>query len=312
MNVLLHYRASPGFRAALEQALPEGFQLTIVAESDDAAFLRALPDTEAILHALRPLGARDMAQAPRLKLIQKIGVGVNTIDLDAARQHGVAVCNMPGTNSQAVAEFALMLMLAALRRASYFDPLTRRGEGWRPDLTALDDLGELAGRTVGLVGFGAIPQRLAPALRALGAHVLYTARTPRTDSESVSFEQLLERADVISLHCPATPETIGMISRDAIARMKRGAVLVNTARGELVDEAALVAALRSGQLRAAGLDVFRHEPAAADNPLFALPNVVVAPHVSWLTPETLARSIAVAFENCRRVVAGEALLHRVA
>jgi phosphoglycerate dehydrogenase-like enzyme len=283
--------------------------LTIVDAADDTAFEQSLGDTDAILHVLRPLRACDIERAPRLKLIQKIGVGVNTIDLDAAGKHGVAVCNMPGTNSQAVAELTLMLMLAALRRASYFDPLTRRGKGWQPEREQFDRVGELSGRTVGLVGYGAIPQRLAPVLRALGAEVIYTTTNMR--DEAVSLNTLLARSDVVSLHCPATSETIGMISRKAIAQMKPGAVLVNTARGELVDEAALLDALNSGRLRAAGLDVFQREPAAADNPLFGLSNVVVTPHIGWLTPETLARSTAIAFENCRRIRSGQPLLHRV-
>jgi len=313
MNVLLHYQASPGFRAALEGACPSDVSLSIIDAADDSAFFAALPETEAILHVLRPLSAPDIARAPKLKLIQKIGVGVNTIDLAAATARKVAVCNMPGSNSQAVAELALMLMLGALRRISYFDPLTRRAQGWKPDPAALDNVGEIAGRTVGLVGFGAIPKLLAPALRALGAHVLYSARHNHNTQlgEFVSLKDLLARADVVSLHCPAAPETIGMISRDAIAQMKPGAILVNTARGELVDEAALCEALQSGRLRAAGLDVFEREPALADNPLFALFNVVLAPHVGWLTPETLSRSMTIAFENCRRVRAGETLLHRV-
>jgi phosphoglycerate dehydrogenase-like enzyme len=309
MNVVLHCLASPGFEAALRNDLPDGMRLTIVDAADDAALAAALPETDVILHVLRPLRASDIEAAPRLKLIQKIGVGVNTIDLDTARKRGVAVCNMPGSNSQAVAELTLMLMLAALRRVAYFDPLTRRGEGWRPAPEVFDRVGELAGRTVGLVGFGAIPQRLAPVLRALGAEVI-TATATKRDS-TVSLEDLVARSDVISLHCPATPETIGMISRDAIARMKPGAVLVNTARGELIDETALYDALRSGHLRAAGLDVFQREPASQDNPLFALPNVVVTPHAGWLTPETLSRSIAIGFENCRRARSGEPLLHRV-
>ena len=309
MNVLLHYLASPGFEAALRDALPEGMRLTIVNAADDTRLASVLPETDAILHVLRPLRAGDIEAAPRLKLIQKIGVGVNTIDLDTARKCGVAVCNMPGTNSQAVAELALMLMLAALRRVAYFDPLTRRGEGWWPEPEVFDRVGELAGRTVGLVGFGAIPQRLAPVLRALGAEVIYATATKRDGA--VPLDELLARSDVVSLHCPATPDTIGIISREAIARMKPGAVLVNTARGELVDETALYDALRNGQLRAVGLDVFQREPASQDNPLFTLPNVVVTPHVGWLTPETLSRSIAIGFENCRRARLGEPLLHRV-
>jgi len=313
VRAVLHYRASDGFRRILAEACPPGITVTVVDEADDAAFAREMRDAAALLHVLRPVRAGDIEGAPELKLIQKIGVGVNTIDLETAKARGVAVCNMPGTNSQAVAEMTLMLMLAALRRTAYFDPLTRRGAGWRPDTSELDRVGEIAGRTVGFVGYGAVPSRLAPVVTALGGTVLYTARSPKPDAIGtfVTLADLLARADIVSLHCPATPQTRGMISREAIARMKPGAVLINTARGELVDEAALADALRSGHLAAAGLDVFVQEPAAPDNPLFALPNVVLMPHIAWLTPETLRRSMTIAFENCRRVVRGEPLLHRV-
>jgi len=313
MNIVLHYRASPGFRAQLATMLPKGMNLCVIDETDDAAFGEAMKTADVLLHVLRPVRAADIEGALHLKLIQKIGVGVNTIDLDAAKKAGVAVCNMPGTNTQAVAEHALMLILASLRRVTYFDPLMRKGAGWKPDTVAFDRTGEIAGRTVGFVGFGAVPQRLAPVLEALGAKLIYNARSPRENVSArfVSLDELLATADIVSLHCPATPETIGMISRDALAKMKKGAVLVNTARGELVDEVALVDALNSGALAAAGLDVFCNEP-VEDHPLFGLANVVVTPHVAWLTPETLARSVAVAFENCRRVIAGEELLHKVA
>ena len=313
MNVVLHYRASAGFLAILEAARPKDIVLTIVDEADDGAFANAMLKADVLLHVLRPVTASDIGHAPQLKLIQKIGVGVNTIDLDAARAHGVAVCNMPGTNSRAVAEMTLMLMLASLRRVMVFDPLTRRGDGWRPDPLELDQVGEIGGRTVGFVGFGAVPNILAPALSALGATSLYTARTQRDDDPArfVSLDELLTKSDIVSLHVPSTPETRGMIGERAIARMKKGAILINTARGDLVDEAALVSALKSGHLAAAGLDVFAREPAARDNPLFQQENVVLAPHIAWLTPETLRRSATVAMENCRRLRIGETLLHRV-
>jgi phosphoglycerate dehydrogenase-like enzyme len=312
MNIVLHYRASEGFRAQLEQALLPGMKLSVIDESDDAAFAAAMREASALLHVLRPVKAADIEEAPMLKLIQKIGVGVNTIDLEAAKRHGVAVCNMPGTNTQAVAEMTLMLMLSAIRRATYFDPLMRKGHGWRPDTSEFDRAGEIAGRTVGFVGYGAVPQRLTPVLKELGATLLYRSRSGKqaADAKYVSLDELLSRSDIISLHCPATPETIGMISGEAIGRMKPGAILVNTARGELVDEAALVDALKSGALGAAGLDVLRNEP-VTNHPLFSLSNVVVAPHIAWLTHETLARSIDVAIKNCRRVGTGETLLHRV-
>jgi phosphoglycerate dehydrogenase-like enzyme len=313
MRALLHYRASPGFRALLEKEKPDALALDIVDEADDAGFAAAMRRADVLLHVLRPVTAGDIAGAPNLKLIQKIGVGVNTIDLEAAKARGIAVCNMPGTNSQAVAEMTLMLMLAALRRVAVFDPQTRAGDGWRPDALELDQVGEICGRTIGFVGYGAVPQRLAPALRALGADIMYTARSQKADAPGrfVALETLVAEADIISLHIPSTPETRGLIGADAIARMKQGAILINTARGDLVDEAALVAALKSGHLSAAGLDVFAQEPAPADCPLFALSNVVLMPHLAWLTPQTLKRSLSVAFENCRRIASGEALLHQV-
>jgi len=314
MKALLHYRASPGFRRRLDALKPGWLSLAVVEEADAARFRAELADTDALLHVLKPISADDIAAGPRLKLIQKIGVGVNTIDLDAAKKHGAAVCNMPGTNSQAVAEMALMLMLAALRRVSVFDPLTRAGRGWSADLAEFDGIGEIAGRTIGLVGYGEVGKRLAPVLAALGAKVLYTATKPKADAaaEWRSLPDLLAASDIVSLHLPLTRETERLIDAAALARMKPGAVLVNTARGGLVDEPALIDALRSGHLRAAGLDVFSAEPVDPKSPLCQLRNVVVMPHIAWLTPETLERSIGVAFENCRRLKDREPLLHRVA
>jgi phosphoglycerate dehydrogenase-like enzyme len=251
--------------------------------------------------------------APRLRLIQKIGVGVNTIDLDAARRRSIAVCNMPGTNTQAVAEMTLLLMLATLRRLARLDDLTRVGKGWEFEPELPDDLGELSGRTVGLVGFGAVARRLVPMLEAIGAKVVYTSRRPAPDARVtfLRFQELLPVADVLSLHLPLTTETTGMIDAAALAAMKRGSVLINTARGPLVDEAALCEALTSGHLRGAGLDVFSREPVGAEDAVLRLPNVVVTPHLAWLTTETLERSLRVIIENCRRLRTGEELLHRV-
>ncbi len=314
MKAVLHYRASHGFRAMLARAAEvAGVDAVVVDEDDDAAFAREIADAEVLLHVLKPVTAGMIAAAPRLRLIQKLGVGVNTIDLDAAKAAGAAVCNMPGTNSQAVAEMTLALMLAVLRRLSYLDPLTRRGEGWSPDPDLIDGVGEIAGRTVGFVGYGGSASRLGPVMEALGARVIYTARGPKAGvvGRFLPLGDLLAEADIVSLHVPLTDETRGLIGPAELAAMRPGAVLVNTARGGLVDETALVAALGSGRLRGAGLDVFGEEPVAPDNPLLALPNVVVAPHMAWLTPETLERSLAVAFENCRRLAADLPLVHQV-
>ncbi len=286
----------------------------VVDEADDAAFGAEMREAGVLLHVLKPVTRAVIAAAPNLRLVQKIGVGVNTIDLAAASAHGVAVANMPGTNSPAVAEMALSLMLGVLRRTVYFDMATRAGEGWRPDLAVLDRVGELGGRCVGLVGFGASARHLAPILAAMGARVIYTARSDRREAPYAfrTLAGLLAEADIVSLHAPLTAETRGLIGEAALARMRPGSILINTARGDLVNEAALLKALQDGHLRGAGLDVLAMEPSGADNPLFARPEVLVSPHVAWLTPETLARSLAVARENCRRIEVGESLLHRVA
>ena len=315
MRVIFHYDAGPALARRLAEVSGDGLDIAVCPAADDARFRTLMEDADVLWHVLRPVSAADIAAAPRLLLIQKIGVGVNTIDLDAARDRGIPVCNMPGTNTRAVAEMTLALMLAALRRLAAFDRATREGAGWNLDGAMQDRLGEIGGRIVGLIGFGAVPQALAPVLKALGARLLYTARAPREAAEGLAewrtLPALLEESDIVSLHVPETPETAGMIDAAALARMKPGAVLVNTARGRLVDEAALAGALASGRLAAAGLDVFAHEPVAPDNPLLGLDNAVLAPHVAWLTMDTIERSLDVALDNCRRLVAGEPLRFRV-
>jgi phosphoglycerate dehydrogenase-like enzyme len=309
LNVLFHYAAGPDLAARLV-AIPD-LRITICAEHDETLLTHLLAHTDVLWHVLKRCTAEMIAAAPKLRLIQKIGVGVNTIDLDAAKARGIAVCNLPGTNARAVAEMTLALMLAVLRRLPRFDAGMRRGEGLDPDLQ--DGIGELGGRTIGLVGYGAIPRVLAPVLIALGCRLIYTSRAPRTDAlgEWRSLDALLAEADVVSLHLPLTDDTADLIDAAAFARMKLGAVLINTARGGLVDQPALTEALASGRLAGAGLDVFVDEPHDKSEALFHLPNVVLTPHIAWLTTGTFDRSFVLAAENCRRLAAGEPLLHRV-
>ena len=312
MKAVLQYRATPGFRAAITALESELLRVAVVDETDKETFAREMQDADVLLHVLERVTASVIQQAPRLRLIQKLGVGVDTIDLEAARARGVAVCNMPGANTRAVAELTLLLMLATLRRVVELDRQTRAGKGWGLDSALLDNLGELGGRTVGLVGFGAVGQCLTPMLHGIGAHVMYTARAEKASAATyVSLSALLSSADVISLHVPLTAQTASMIDDAAIRTMKRGAVLVNTARGGLVDYGALYRALSSGHLRGAGLDVFQSEPIDPAHPLFQLSNIVVTPHVAWFTEETLGRGLQVFADNCRRLRAGEPLLNRV-
>jgi phosphoglycerate dehydrogenase-like enzyme len=310
MNVLFHFASGPDLVARLA-AIPD-LNITACPEQDESLLAQLLPETDVLWHVLKRCTAEMIAAAPRLRLIQKIGVGVNTIDLDAAKARGIAVCNLPGTNARAVAELTLALMLAVLRRLPRFDAAMRRGAWSDPALQ--DGIGELGGRTVGLVGYGAIPRLLAPVLATMGCRLIYTSRTPRPDAvgEWCTLEALLSESDVVSLHLPLTAETETLINARALARMKPGAILINTARGGLVDQPALSQALTDGKLAGAGLDVFVHEPHDATEPLFNLPNVVLTPHIGWLTTGTFDRSFALAAENCRRIAAGETLLHRVA
>jgi phosphoglycerate dehydrogenase-like enzyme len=311
MRVLLHWQAGPALTARLRALQSD--ELTIVTAGDEAAYRRLASDAEVLWHVLTPVDAARMRFSPELRLIQKIGVGVNTIDLAAAKARDIAVCNMPGTNTRAVAEMTLALMFAALRRLRPFDVAVRAGQ-WVSEAARLDGIREIGGATVGLVGYGAVPRVLAPMLTALGAKLLYFARNPvaGAPAEWRPLDALLRESDIVSLHLPLTPETELLLDARRLGLMKSGAVLVNTARGGLVDQPALVAALSSGRLGAAGLDVLAAEPPPAGEPVFALDNVVLAPHVAWLTDSTWQRSLAVAVANCRRLAAGELLLHRVA
>ena len=308
MNVLFHYAAGPDLRARLA-AVPD-FTITTCPEDDDALLARLLPETDVLWHVLERCTAGMIAAAPRLRLIQKIGVGVNTIDLDAAKARGIPVCNLPGTNARAVAELTLALMLAVLRRVPRFDAAMRRGEWSDPALQ--DGIGELGGRIVGLVGYGAIPQLLAPVLVALGCRVVYTSRAPHAEAagEWRSLDALVAEADVVSLHVPFAAGNRRPHRRGYAGADEPGAILINTARGGLVDQRALTAL--GQRVSGAGLDVFVHEPHDASEMLFRLPNVVLTPHVAWLTTGTFDRSFALAAENCRRLAAGEGLLHLVA
>lgn len=315
LRVLFQYQATPRLRATLADLRGQGLDVEpdVALASCLAGRRDLLAEAEVFWHVLEPVTAEAMAAMPKLRLIQKVGVGVNTIDLAFARQRGIAICNMPGTNTRAVAEMTLALMLAALRRLPLLDAAMRRGRGWEMAQADLDSYGEIAGRTVGLVGYGGVPRILAPILAAMGARVVYWNRTRREDAvgEPLDLDDLLAASDIVSLHLPLVPETERLLDAGRLGRMKPGALLVNTARGGLVDEPALVELLRKGHLGGAALDVFAHEPVPADHPMLGLSNVVIAPHVAWHTPETVSRSLVVAIENSRRLLTGVSLLHQV-
>lgn len=313
MKAILHYRAGPELRRKLADTPPAGWTVAVVDESDVETFEAELADADVLLHVLCPIGRAQMEKAPKLKLIQKIGVGIDTIDTAAAEDLGIGVANMPGTNSQAVAELSIGLMLSVLRQIPMFDAAMRAGTGWSMDPAQLERSGEIAGRTVGFVGFGEVPRRMVPILTGFGAKIIYHDRVEHDGSNATkrSLDEVLAEADILSLHVPLVDDTRDLIRAENIAKMKDGAVLINTARGGLVNEADLFDALESGKLLGAGLDVLNTEPAPADTPLLSLPNVIALPHVAWLTPETITRSLDVAFRNAAIATTGGDLINQI-
>jgi phosphoglycerate dehydrogenase-like enzyme len=246
--------------------------------------------------------ARVLAAAPHLRVIARVGVGTDSIDLEAAARHGVAVCTTPGANTATTADHTLALMLAALRRVPEHDRAVRAG-GWERTGPAL--AGELEGATVGLVGYGAIGRAVRRRLGGFGVRVLvcdpWLGDAP--DVERVELDALLRSSDVVSLHAPLTADTRGLLDRRRLAFMPAHAVLVNTARGGLVDEDALADALERGALRAAALDVLAVEPPHTTR-LLALPNVVLTPHVAGLSERSVREMTRRATDAVLAVLAG--------
>ena len=306
MRILAHF--TPGDKV-LDFVAPESDWLDVhyCAENDDDTFYRELPDAEVIWHVLRPLSAADLEQAVRCGLVHKLGAGVNTIDVDAASRLGIAVANMPGANAASVAEGSVLMMLAALRRLPELDRATRAGTGWPSDPSLGETVRDVGGCTVGLIGYGNIAKRVETIVTAMGADVLHTSTGDDGHPGWRTLPDLLAASDIVSLHLPLTAQTSNLLDASALALMRPSAVIVNTSRGPIIDEDALVEALRSGRLGAAGLDVFAVEPVPAGNPLLSLDNVVLTPHVTWYTADTMRRYLAEAVDNCRRIRDGRDL-----
>lgn len=306
VTVLAHFLPSP---TVLDMVAPESEWLDIrwCHEEDDDTLHRELPSVDAVWHVLRPLTRADLRRGAKLRLVHKLGAGVNTIDVDTATELGIAVANMPGANAPSAAEGTVLLMLAAMRRLLEQDRATRAGRGWPTDATLGETVRDIGACTVGLVGYGNIARRVEQIVTAMGATVLHTSTGDDGTPGWRPLPELLADSDIVSLHLPLTAQTENLLGRSALDRMKPTALLVNTSRGAIVDEAALADALRNGRLAAAGLDVFATEPVDPDNPLLRLDNVVVTPHVVWYTQDTMRRYLAEAIDNCRRLRDGDEL-----
>lgn len=293
----------------IRASAPPEMRLTF-AESWEALPVGALDRADALLTVAR-VTEETLAAAPRLRFIQKWGSGYEKIDTAAAARRGIGVAITAGANAATIAEHTMTLTLATLRRVAYADREMRAGR-WDP-AALRPTTRRLGGRTVGIVGFGAIGREVARLVRAFGAEALYHRRSgPAAEGDAlgaryVALPALLAASDVVTLHCPGGPETAGMIGAAEIAAMKPGAILVNTARGSLVDEPALIAALRDGRLAGSGLDVFAEEPLPAASPLREIETVVMTPHSAGGALDDVAPMAARAFDNLGRAFAGRPL-----
>ncbi|MDP8955771.1 MAG: hypothetical protein M3N24_02275 [Actinomycetota bacterium] len=301
---------NPGIRSMT----PAGWRSAVVASSGGtyrSEDLVEVEDADAFVVGLEPVDEKLLARSGRLRLIQRLGRGHDNIDVDAASRRSIAVCGMPDFNAESVAEHTVMLTLALLRRVFESTLLMKAGR-WPVTEVVGQGIFDLAGKTVGIVGYGAIGRAVADRMRAFNT-VPYVhdsdPRRTREEAELLPLDELLERADVVTLHVPLTPETKGFIGKRELALMKRTAILVNTARGALVDELALANALTAGALAGAGIDVYSDEPLDPKHPLRRCPNILLTPHTAGQTREAMERMVTFMLDNLRRLERGEPFQH---
>jgi D-3-phosphoglycerate dehydrogenase len=297
--------------AALARLDPEIRMATSVAAED---ILAVAQDADAILVTYAKLPGELLRQLKRCKVVGRFGLGVDNIDTKAAAALGIVVTYVPDYCMHEVSDHAMALLLALARKIPLSNKLVQAG---RWEMPAVVPLRRLHGQVLGLIGFGNIPRALAPKAKAFGLHVIahdpYAAKDVFASCgvEAVGFEDLLARSDFISVHAPLTPATRGLLNAAAFARMKQGVAIVNTARGPLIDEPALVAALQSGHLGGAALDVVATEPLPKDSPLLGRDNVILTPHTAFYSVEALDELQTKCAADVARVLGGEAPVYPV-
>lgn len=290
---------------------------TVYDQTEDNLVARRIGDADIVMTNRKKITPEVLAACPNLKFVSALGTGYDMIDVPACRAKGVEVCNIPGYSTISVSQHAFTLLLHLATDINGYRQAVRDGR-WtgQPDFRYQTiPFTELDGKTVGIYGCGAIGSRMATLCAAFGMRVLGYRRSAalgkQGDIEFVTKEQLLADSDFISLHCPLTDETRGLVDREFLAQMKKGAYLINTARGAVVDEEALYEALIAGQLRGAGLDVMVKEPPLPDNPLLTLDNCIITPHCAWTSLETRYRLVDILTANIRSFVTNGQGIHRV-
>lgn len=263
-------------------------------------------DAEIVILNKTPITESVLSACPNIRLICILATGYNVVDCDAAKKRNIPVCNVPGYGTDAVAQFTFGLLLELCHQIGHHSRVVHEGKWSRcPDFCFWGTPQmELAGKTMGIIGYGSIGKAVGNIARAFGMQVLAYSRTQRNDAEYVTLEQLLRRSDVVSLHCPLFPETKGIINEKTLSMMKDGAILLNTARGPLIDEQAVAHALHQGKLRGMAADVAAQEPIPEDSPLLHAPNCILTPHIAWAPLETRQRVFVRAVENIQAFLAG--------
>lgn len=280
-------------------------ELTVYERSTAQEAAERIGDAEIVFLNKTPISAETLAKCPNVKMIGILATGYNIVDTAACKARGIPVCNVPGYSTMAVAQMTFALLLEMCQQVGQHSRAVFAGQWqnnadfcfWNTPLT------ELAGKTFGIVGYGAIGKAVGEIAKAFGMELLVTAR--REKEGHVSLEELLRRSDIISLHCPQTADNLQMINAETLAMMKPGAILLNTARGGLIDEEAVAEALKCGHLAWYGADVVSREPIAADNPLLSAPNCFLSPHIAWAPTQTRQRLHQIAAENLRAFLAGK-------
>lgn len=309
-TIVLLDMTTPQRADRLRELLPEGFVLTHGTARGDEHMKEIIAEADYAIAGQVPVSGAVLRSAKKLKLLHKWGVGYDNIDIETARELGIKVARTTGSNALPVAEFALGLMLSSLRFIAYGHEELKKGHwatGKLPGETYM-----LSGKTVGIVGFGAIGKNVAKLLKGFGCTILYSKRTPLSAAEEAelgvrhaTMAEILRESDVVSLHCPLTPETTDLIDAAAFKAMKKTAVLVNCARGGVVNEADLVAALRARDIAGAAMDVYAIEPLPPESELLTLDNIVVTPHLAAMAADNFAPTVKRMFANMQHVSRGE-------
>lgn len=303
--ILDAYTANPGDLSW--DALGQLGELTAYDRTAPGDVAARIAGAEIVLTNKTPVTAQVMVGAPALRYIGVLATGYNIVDVEAARARGITVTNIPAYSTEAVAQLVFAHLLEICHHVGHHSAAVHAGR-WAasPDFAFWDyPLMELQGKTMGIIGYGRIGRAVGRIARAFGMNVVASG-TRRACPELVPLDELLRVSDVISLNCPLTPETRGLICQDTLARMKDGVIIINTSRGPVVNEADLRAALVSGKVYAAGIDVASQEPIQPDNPLIGLANCFITPHIAWAPYEARVRLIDIATDNVRAFLEGRA------